>query len=124
MNQLGRVWRQRNVSLVTKLCLYETCVLCVLLYCAETWTLLKAAVNRPQAFHMRSLRRKLGIHWFDHVKNVEVKDRTRLEDIQPRIRRRRLALLGHVARIDSWCPRSRFSLVRARGLLRYAPDPS
>ena len=36
MNQLGRVWRQRNLSVVTKLRLYESCVLSVLLYCAET----------------------------------------------------------------------------------------
>ena len=54
MNQLGRVWRQRNQSLVTKLRLYESCVLSGLLYCAETWTLLKADVNRLQAFHMRT----------------------------------------------------------------------
>jgi hypothetical protein len=104
MNQLGRVWRQRNLSLVTKLRLYESCVLSVLLYCAETWTLLKADVNRLQAFHMRSLRRILGIRWFDHVTNLEVKDRTRLEDIESRVRRRRLALFGHVARMQPGIP--------------------
>ena len=104
MNQLGRVWKQRNLSLVTKLRLYESCVLSVLLYCAETWTLLKADVNRLQAFHMRSLRRILGIRWFDHVTNLEVKDRTRLEDIESRVRRRRLALFGHVARMQPGIP--------------------
>ena len=104
MNQLGRVWRQRNLSLVTKLRLYESCVLSVLLYCAETWTLLKTDVNRLQAFHMRSLRRILGIRWFDHVPNLEVKDRTRLEDIESRVRRRRLALFGHVARMQPGIP--------------------
>ena len=36
---------------------------------------------------MRSLRRILGIRWFDHVTNLEVKERTRLEDIESRIRR-------------------------------------
>ena len=104
MNQLGRVWRQRNLCLITKLRLYETCVLSVLLYCAETWTLLKADIDRLQAFHMRSLRRILGIRWFDFVTNAEVKDRTRLEDIEPRIRRRRLALFGHVARMQPGVP--------------------
>jgi hypothetical protein len=104
MNQLGRVWRQRNLSLVTKLRLYESCVLSVLLYCAETWTLLKTDVNRLQAFHMRSLRRILGIRWFDHVTNLEVKDRTRLEDIESRVRRRRFAFFGHVARMQPGIP--------------------
>ena len=36
MNQLGRVWRQRNPSLTTKLRLYESCVLSVLLCCSES----------------------------------------------------------------------------------------
>ena len=61
-------------------------------------------VNRLQAFLIRSLRRILGIRWFDHVTNVEVKDRTRLEDIEPRIRRRRLALFGHVACMQPGIP--------------------
>ena len=56
----------------------------VLLYCAETWTLLKTDVNRPQEFHMCSLRRILRIRWFDHVTNMEVNDLTRLEDIEPK----------------------------------------
>ena len=39
-------------------------------YCAWPWTLLKADVNCLEAFHMRSLRRILGIRWFDHATNV------------------------------------------------------
>ena len=64
----------------------------------------KTDVNRLQAFHMRSLRRILGIRWFDHVTNLEVKNRTRLEDIESRVTRRRLALLGHVARMQPGIP--------------------
>ena len=41
---------------------------------------------------------------FDHVTNFEVKDRTRLEDIESRVRRRRLALFGHVARMQPGIP--------------------
>ena len=67
------------------------------------WTLLKADVNRLQVFHTRS-KRILETRWFDHVTNVEVKDRTRLEDIESRIRRRRLALFGHVARMPPGVP--------------------
>ena len=92
------------MSLNTELRLYETCILPVLLYCSETWTLLKADIDRLQAFHMRGLRRILGVRWFDHVTNAEVKDRTRLEDIELRIRRRRFALFGHVARMPPGVP--------------------
>ena len=60
------------------------------------------SVNCLQAFP--SLRRILGIRWFDHVTNLEVKDRTRLEDIESRVRRRRLAIFGHVARMQPGIP--------------------
>ena len=53
---------------------------------------------------MSSARRILGISCFDYVTNVEVKDRTRLEDIESRIRRRRLALFGHVTRMPPGIP--------------------
>ena len=46
----------------------------------------------------------IGIRWFDHVTNLEVKDRTRLEDIESRVRRRRLALFGHVAHMQPGIP--------------------
>ena len=52
--------------------------------------MLKADVDRLQAFHKRSLRRILKIPRFDYVTKAEVKDRIRLEDMEPRIRRRRL----------------------------------
>ena len=49
MNQLGRVWKQSHLLLTTKLRLYESCVLSILLYCSETWTLLKADIDHLQA---------------------------------------------------------------------------
>ena len=69
----------------------------VILYCVETWTLLKA-------FHIRSLRRVLRIRWFDHVMNAKVEDCTRLVDIDLRIRQRGLAFIGHVPRMQLVSP--------------------
>ena len=86
--------------------------------------MLKADANPLQAFKMRGLRRILGIRWFDHVTNVEVKDRTRLEDIEPRIGRRRLALFRHVARMPPGVP-AHDALWSALGVrCGSAPDPS
>ena len=62
----------------------------MLLYCSETWTLLKTDVDLLQAFHICSLRR---IRWFDYTTKAEVKDRTRLKDMEPRIRRGKACLL-------------------------------
>ena len=84
--------------------LYESSVLSILLYCSKTWTLLKANIDRLQAFHMHSVRRILGIRWYDHITNVEVRACPRLEDIDVLIRRRRMTLFGHVARMPPGVP--------------------
>jgi hypothetical protein len=124
MNQLGRVWKQSHLLLTTKLRLYESCVLSILLYCSETWTLLKADIDRLQAFHMRCLRRILGVRWQDHITNAEVKVRTRSEDIDPRIRYRRLSLFGHVARMPAGVP-AHDALQSALGIrCGSIPDPT
>ena len=104
MNSLGRVWRQKRLHLNTKLKIYETCVVSILLYCSETWTLLKSDSDRLQAFHMRCLRQIVGVAWYDHVTNDAVKEMTGLIDIDIRIKRRRMALFGHVARLQPGVP--------------------
>jgi hypothetical protein len=99
-------------------------VLSILLYCSETWTLLKAEIDRLQAFHMRCLRRILGVRWQDHITNAEVKVRTRSEDIDPRIRYRRLSLFGHVARMPAGVP-AHDALQSALGIrCGSIPDPT
>ena len=45
LNSPSRVWREKHLHYSTKLRIYESCVLSVLLYCCETWTLLRADVD-------------------------------------------------------------------------------
>jgi hypothetical protein len=61
MNDLRRVWRNGRLKLHSKLRIYMTCVVPVLLYGSETWVLLKSDMSRLEAFHMRCQRRILGI---------------------------------------------------------------
>ena len=70
----------------------------------ETWTLRKIDADRLQAFHMRSLRQVVGVKWYDHVTNDAVRATTGVEDIESRIRRRRLGLFGHVVRLEPGVP--------------------
>jgi len=74
MQRLDRIWGQRHLSLSTKLGLYTTLVLPVLLYDSGTWTVTKFA--RLQAIHMRCQRRILGVHWQNHVTNKAIYKRT------------------------------------------------
>ena len=53
MGQLDRVWSSRRLRLSSKLRVYNTCVLPVLLYGSDTWTLPKEDERKLQAFHMR-----------------------------------------------------------------------
>ena len=59
--QLDRVWKNRRLSLNTKLRLYSSLVQSILLHGSETWTLTKADTARLQAFHAKAQRRILNI---------------------------------------------------------------
>ena len=80
-----------KAALTTKLRLYFCCILAVLLYSCETWTLTKADWKRLESFHLRCQRMILSIKW------SEVYARSGLQNIQSVVRRRRLSLFGHVA---------------------------
>jgi len=66
------IWSDKCLTFNTKLCIYQTLVLSVLLYAADTWTLLPADVRTLDAFHQKCLRQLLGIRWCDRVRNDEV----------------------------------------------------
>jgi len=104
MGQLDSIWRQRKLSLTTKLRLYSSLVLSILLYGSETWTLLKEDSRKIQAFHMLSQRRILGIRWFHHITNETVRQRTGLQDIGMIIADRRHSIFGHVCRASTGVP--------------------
>jgi len=67
-----RIWSDKRLTLVTKLRIYQTLVLFVLLYATDTWTLLSADVRTLDAFHQKCLRQLLGIRWYDRVRSDEV----------------------------------------------------
>ena len=104
MKNLSRVWNQKKLSSKTKFRIYSTCVLPVLLYSSETWTLPQSSWDKLQAFHMRCQRRILRIKWNDYVSNIKVGERSGLQDLHTIVRKRRLGLFGHVARLSSNTP--------------------
>ena len=93
-----------KLSLATKLKVYNSLVLSVLLYGCETWTTLKADERKLEAFHMQCQRRILGIGWFHRVTNADVISQTGQEDLASFISRRRMAVFGHVRRLPEEAP--------------------
>ena len=104
MSNLDCIWRQPCLALQTKIRLYMSLIVPILLYASETWTLTKADTAHLQAFHMRCQRRILGVRWFDKVKNAEITRRTGLSHIGEIVQRRRHSLFGHIARMDPLTP--------------------
>jgi len=88
MQRLERVCSQQHLSLTTKLRIYSTCILPVLLYGSESWTLLQSEWDKLESFHIRCQRRILHINWYDFVSNAEVLSRTGLARVATIIKRR------------------------------------
>ena len=58
-----RVWADPDITINTKISVYRTCVLAVLVYSAETWTTHKRHIKLLEHFHQKCLRCILNIKW-------------------------------------------------------------
>jgi len=104
MSALHNIWKDRYLSISTKIRIYQALVQSVLLYAAETWTPLATDIKALEAFHMKCQRHLLQISWQQFIRNDEVAATTRLTSISEVIRCRRSALFGHVARLPQDVP--------------------
>ena len=84
----------------TNVAVYIACVIRTLLYGSETWTICAGQESNFNTFHLRSIRRILGISWLDKVTNADVLSRSGLRSMYTLLRQRRLRLLVHVLRTD------------------------
>ena len=98
--RLTKVLKSKEMTLNTKVTIYLTIVLPILLYGSETWQMYIADIKRLNAFHQRCLRRILGITYKDRIKNEVILDRTNQRQLTDIIQERRLRWLGHVFRMD------------------------
>ena len=96
----ARMWTRPKLSVKTNMAVYIVCVISILLYGIETWTTYAGQDSRFNTFHMRSIRRILGISWLDKVTKAYVLSRAGLPSMYTLLRQRRLRWLGHVRRMD------------------------
>ena len=76
MNMLERrIWKS-SIRLETKLRLYQTYIVPVLMYGCETWANTKYLLSRLGAFDTRALRKILRIPYTHHESNAEVRGTT------------------------------------------------
>ncbi|PIK44118.1 hypothetical protein BSL78_19044 [Apostichopus japonicus] len=94
-----RVFNCRDLTTETKLMVYNQCVIPILLYGSESWTLYHHNIRQLRTIQQRHLRSILKIKWDDFVTNDEVLDLATYEDIEAVLTRNRFRWLGHVARM-------------------------
>jgi len=87
----------KSIRLDTKIRLYQTYIVLVLLYGCETWSTIKLQCSRIDAFDMRALRKILRIPYTRHVTNVEVRATTWCHPLSNLVTDRRLRLFGYIA---------------------------
>ena len=70
---LSTIWAAKEISKQTKIRVYQSLVLSILLYNSETWTLRETDKRRLLVFEMTVLRRILGITRRDRWRNQDVR---------------------------------------------------
>ena len=124
---LNSFWRTKDISLRTKLRIFNSNVKSVLLYGCETWNASQTCIKRIQVFINKCLRRLLKIKWTEKVTNEEVWRRTGQNAVKGEIGRRRWRWIGHTLRKEGntitkkaldWNPQGKRSRGRPRGSWR------
>ena len=95
-----RVFDNRDLTISTKISVYKQCLLPILLYGSETWTLYSYEIRQPRTFQQRHLRSIMKIKWDNYVSNEKVLSRAYIDDIEILLAKSRLRWLGHVGRME------------------------
>src|SRR5574337_997387 len=80
MTNLDSIFKNRDITLPTKLCLVKAMVSPVVMYGCESWTVKKAECRRIDAFELWCWRRLLRIPWTARRSNQSI-----LKEISPGI---------------------------------------
>ena len=103
MTNLDSIFKSRDITLPTKVCLVTAMVFPVVMYGCESWTVKKAECRRIDAFELRCWTRLLRVPWTARRSNQsilkEISPGISLEEIMLKLK---LQYFGHlVRRVDS-----------------------
>ena len=94
-------WRNRKISTETKLRIYKSNVLSVLLYGAECWKVTSSLTHKLETFQNKCLRNILNIYWpiASTISNQVLLQRTSYLPVATLVKRRRWTWIGHISRM-------------------------
>lgn len=100
--QLTNIWSSNIISTRSKMSIFKSTVMPILLYGASTWTPLACHLNRIRGFVTTSLKKIARVKWNEHVSNSDLYGRLHLQLPENLIQKARLNYFGHVMRMDSY----------------------
>jgi len=72
-----------------------------ILFGCETWTLYRRHLRALEDYHIKSVQKILGLHWWNKVPHVEIRQRASVHCMEHLIMQRQLRWVGHVIRMQS-----------------------
>ena len=107
--KLERLWRSPQIGIATKMKLFNTTCVTILLYGCESWVISQDMECKINAFATSCYRIMLGIKRMDHVPNTTIYDMTKSEPLITRVKRRQLRFLGHILRLPDEEPAKKYA---------------
>ena len=99
MTNLDSIFKSRDITLPTKVCLVKAMVFPVVMYGCESWTVKKAECRRTDAFELWCWRRLLRVPWTARRSNQSIlKDISPGNSLEGMMRKLKLQYFGHCMR--------------------------
>ena len=96
---LTSIWKDRGITLETKVKLVKVLVFPIVLYGAETWTMRKHERRKIDAFELWCWRRVLRVSWMERKTNISIIENIKPEwTLESRVPKAALSYFGHVLR--------------------------
>ena len=96
---LRTIWKSTKISTKTKVRIFKSNVLGVLLYGAESWKVTHSLTSKLDVFQTKCLRRILRIFWPNTISNAALYERKNTTPLSQVIKRRRWTWIGHINRM-------------------------
>ena len=97
-----RVWADRGLTRSAKISVYKACVVSVLLYSCECWTLHRRHIKLLERLHQRCLRRILNIKYHLKIPDAEVLALASCVSVESMVMSSQMRWVGHVVRMEDF----------------------
>ena len=100
-SMLKNIWKSKKLTRNTKIRIFRSNVVSVLLYGCELWKVTTTIIRMLEVFQNRCLRRILNLFWPNTISNIELHREALTSSIMTEIKQRRWNWMGRVIRMPS-----------------------